>query len=187
MTNPVIERNGVAKTLTEQVFGKKSPNKGTKFYAPAISADTLESDLKWVGLDNVIGSMNKVLRSIFADIYTDNVREDGSFNEDNWRLDAADFTSGVAKLADIEDSLDELQALQQSYALDDNFGATDEQGVKTERAVELETLIKQAAEKIKPLRIQKAAIEATYKERADKRAARKAAEAAKAQTAAVAA
>lgn len=176
MSNPTVDRNGITKELSEQVFGKKSPHAGKKFFAPVMTIEKFDEDSKWVGPDNIVRMTNKVLRTIFADILIDNTdKEKGTINEEQMAIDYADFTAGTSKLSDIEEQLDDLQALQQSYALDDDFGATDQNGVKTERAVELEKLIKETADKIKPLRVEKASIEQKYQERAAKRKDRKAA------------
>lgn len=169
---PEIKRNDITKVLKEQVFGKQSDRGGVKFYAPVIDL-TVEDDVKWAGIENLSGIVNKTLRKIFADLYVDNVNEEtGVFDRENWEAQAADFTAGVAKLSDIEEQLDSLMAEQQSYALDPDFGATvdDSEGSpKTERAVEIEKHIREVANKIKPLRTQKAAIEVKYAAAALKR------------------
>ena len=175
MSNPVITRNNVAKTLVEAVFGKKSDNAGKKFFKPEVDLSS-PSDVTWLGLTESNSILNKYLTKVFADLFLDHLDEKtGVFNQDAWEADAADFTSGVAKLSDLEEQLDALQAQQQSYALDENFGATDDSGAKTERAVELEELIRTVAAKIKPLRATKLSIEAKYAERAAKRKAKEAA------------
>lgn len=174
MSNPVISRNDVTKELSEQVFGKKSDNAGKKFFAPVLSLSDWDNDVLWLGKDTMIGGMNKILRNIFAGIYLDNLDPiTGVLNEESWAAEAADFTAGVAKLSDLEEELDDLQALQQSFALDDEFGATDSNGVKTPRAIELESEIKKTADKIRPLRAQRDQIQAKYADRAAKRKASK--------------
>ena len=173
---PVVNRNGIDKALVGMVFGKKSDNAGKHFFAPVLSEENFENDAKWMGIGELISLANTWLRKTFGEIMLDNIDEKtGILNEEQMKLEWADFSAGVQKLSDIDDQLDELQALQQSYALDEDFGATNDEGVKTERAVELEALIKQVAAKIKPLRVQKATIEAKYAERAEKRKQKKAA------------
>lgn len=172
---PSVARNNVSKTLSQMVFGKKSPNAGKVFFAPIVDV-SVQDDVTWTGIDSINGMVNKALRLIFADLYVDNLDEKtGEFNQANWEAEAADFTAGVAKLSDLEEQLDNLQAEQQKYALDDQFGATDDQGVETARSAELKSLITQTALRIKPLRAQKAAIEAKYADRAAKRKAKEAA------------
>lgn len=189
-TAPSITRNGVSKTFVEQEFGKKSDNFGKKFFAPELTAEGITPrvvtkedgtgevqhglDIVWTGVDDLLTLTNKVLRQIFADIYTDNLDDKGVFNEANWALDAADFSAGVAKLGDIEAELEELGLKQQEYVMDPDF-VMEEDATVSPRAAELTKLMKEISSKIKPLRVQKAAIEAKYKERADKRKARKAA------------
>ena len=177
----VISRNGVTKELTPEPFGKLSNDYGKWFAYPVLSLATWDTDSKWVGLEGVVDIVVSELRSIFADIYTDNIGDDGVFNREQWLADCADFTAGVARLSDIESQLDTLQGLQQTYALDDAFGSEDANGVPTEAAKELEAKIKDVAKKIAPLRAKRASITAKYQARADKRKAKKeAAEKAKA-------
>jgi hypothetical protein len=182
---PVITRNEVALEFTEQVFGKQSNNAGAKFFAPVLDITKVEN-VKWAGTDNLNSLINKYLRKLFADIYTDAIPDSGpnagKFQFDQWAADAADCFAGIAKLSDLEEQLDELQSLQQSYALDPDFGSTEgdgEDAPKTPRAVELEKLIREVAGRIKPLRAQKASIELKYAERAAKRKAKEAASATK--------
>ena len=202
---PVITRNGVNKTLTEMVFGKKSDNAGKKFFAPVIDISLIQ-DVSWAGLDNLNGIANKVLRGIFADLFVDNIDEKtGIFNHANWEIEAADFTAGVAKLSDLEEQLDILSAEQMELAENENFGAKefvldahgekipDESGENdgtpwegfkarfTAEAEELSRSIQKLNAKVRPLRIQKKTIEAKYAERAAKRKAKE--EASKSKTA----
>src|SRR5512136_2256948 len=117
-TTPVINRNNISKTFVDMVFGKKSDNAGVHFMAPVLEEANAEQDIKWIGLDTLFGIANTWLRKTFGDIHLDCVDEKtGVFNMEQWLIDAADFTAGVQKLSDIDDQLDELQALQQSYAL----------------------------------------------------------------------
>jgi hypothetical protein len=174
-TAPTIVRNGISKVLTEQTFGKKSPHVGKKFFAPTVTQETFQTDVEWISFDNVRSMLDKALRVIFAGIHLDHFNaETGLVNMDAWAIDAADFTAGVDKLSDLDDELDGLQAQQQSYALDDQFGEVDASGQKTERALELEKLIKETADKIRPIRIKRDDLRIKWAERAAKREAKKA-------------
>lgn len=182
MSTPTVVRNDVALPLAEQVFGKKSPNAGKKFFAPVL--DVANSDhVKWAGADNLNGLVNKGLRLIFADISTDPLNyyppghpEEGKINDEAMAADWADFTAGQAKLGDLEEQIDNLQALQQSYTIDnDDFGATDENGALTAEAAKLQQLVKENNGKIKNLRAQRDTIEEIYKARAAKRKSRESA------------
>lgn len=181
--NTTVIRNNRSLVLSKQVFGKKSPNAGKEFYAPSSAGGLPPQEyIEWFGLTDVLNTLDRSARKIFGDIYLDNVdKTTGILNEEQMELDWADFSAGYAKLSDIDDQLDDLQALQQSYALDDQFGETVDgttEGPKTERAMELERLITETALRIKPLRIQKSTIEAKYAERTAKREKKKAAVAA---------
>lgn len=169
-----VSRNEITKTLETSTFGKKSPNAGKEFYVPRVGMTTFDEDMKWIGLDEVMGMVNRSLRTTFADIFNENLEENGGvFNAEKFAADAANFSAGVQKLQEVDDQLDELQAEQQKYALDDEFGATDGEGKPTPRAVELQKLITQNAEKIKPLRLKKAEIQALYADRVAKREKKK--------------
>lgn len=178
MSNPVIVRNGVTKELSPQVFGKKSPHAGKSFFAPEISEESFQDDVKWLGFDTVENLINKGMRNVFASIYLDNINaETGEFDQEGWAADAADFTAGAAKLSDIEEKIDDLQALQQSYTVEnENFGALDENGKLTEEAQRLNDLVMANNKKIKSLRAQRDEIKAIYMARAAKRAEKKAAQ-----------
>lgn len=163
-----VERNGVIKTLTETVFGKKSDKAGQKFYTPVLTEGDWDDDSKWVGLDNIVGSMNKILRIVFAGIYQDNIDETtGQLNETAYLADCADFTAGVQKLSDLEEQLDELSAEVSNIIDSETFGTPEDDPNNVARMKEL-------AVTMKSLRAQKQVIEAKYAVRAQKRAETKA-------------
>lgn len=167
---PVVERNGVNMTLVEQTFGKKAKLAGQKFFAPETSSARFNDDVTWIGVDWLVSVANKRMRLDFADIYVDNIdKTTGLLNQEQWALDAADFTSGIAKLSDLEADLDELIGLQQGYALDANFGEDSDAGKA------LDVSIKDVASKIKPIRANIAAIKAKYGARAEARKVKEAA------------
>lgn len=171
-----VTRNEATATLEELVFGKKSADRaGLKFYAPQFTVNNLvELGIPFMGIDEVVTAVNKILRRYGADIMidmldTDEYKQTGQISREYLISEWQNFTAGIQKLSDIEEQLDELQALQQSYVLDEAFGETDQSGNKTERAQELETLAREVALKIKPLRTKKKEIETKYAERAAKR------------------
>lgn len=191
MSNPVIVRNNIPKEFVEDQIGKKSKNyAGVKFFTPKVTEESLATDMDWIGKGEVARTLTKVLRPIFADIHIDNLdKNTGLLNMQSWEVDAGKFTAGVAKLSDIEEELDDLQARQQTIVLSENFGAEEEvdvngekRMVKTAPAQELETQMKEIADLIRPLRIERAKIMAEYADRAEKRKATKAAEEAAAGT-----
>jgi len=174
-----IVRNGLAKALSEQAFGKKSDHYGKHFQAPVMNVNTFDEDVVWWGKEEISSIVNKATRLVFADIYLDSIDPNtGLLNETTYLASCADFTAGVSRMGDLDEQIEELQALQQSYALDDQFGEVDDAGNKTVRAVELETSIRETAEKIRPLKVLRKSIEAKYAIAAEKRAASKAAKAA---------
>jgi len=169
--NTVITRNDVDFSLSKQVVGKKSPDHaGKEFYAPVGTLENAEQFIKWSGLDNILGAANKMFRAISFQIFLDNWdSKNGVLNEETWRADMADFTAGAATLTEIEEQLENLYALQQSYALDDAFGDG------SEKDKELQAAITEVALKIKPLKAKKAQISEKYAAAAATRKANKAA------------
>lgn len=180
VTPPTITRNGVSKQLSKCVFSPKSDNyKGVQFFAPEMEDSTFDTDVMFIGKDQVMGAVNKVLRQTFGTITTDNMeRNDGVLNMEEFLTEAAEFTAARESLSDLKVQLDDLQALQQTFSMDENFGAEEtitEEGtgeqkqVKTARAIELEKLIKSNADKIRPLRVKIEALKKQYEIVAEKR------------------
>lgn len=177
---PTITRNGISKQLSKCVFSPKSDNyKGVQFFAPEMQDETFDSDVTFIGKDQVMGAVNKVLRQTFGTITTDNMeRNEGVLNMEEFLTEAVEFTAARQSLSDLRTELDDLQALQQTYSMDENFGAEEEiteegtnekRMVKTERAIELEKLIKANADKIRPLRVKIEALKKQYEIVAEKR------------------
>lgn len=190
---PSITRNGITKTLNDCVFGKKSDkNAGKHFFAPEVplNRDEFSSWIDWIGFDQAVGAINKNLRLIFAQIFLDNVEDNGGvFNLEAFQAEAADFTAARVSLSDIEEQLEDLYAAQDAIVNDDNFGATvdgTEEGVKTPAALELEQKQRSISAKIRPLKLKKKSIEEEYARRAARKAANKAAKEAAAKGAVVA-
>ncbi len=175
-TAPVVKRNNIEKALTEMVFGKTSDNAGKKFWAPVIDV-TNADDLAWAVADNLSGMVNKQLRLIFAEIYTDAVKD--NTNEATGILDQAgydaqlaadwqDFTAGVAKLSDLEENIGLLQDQIGAIINNPEFQLDDE-GNKSPAMLALEGEVLALNKRITPLRKQYKAISEVYKERAAKR------------------
>lgn len=177
---PIITRNGISKTFTKSVFGKKSPNAGVEFYTPEFSVGEFENDTKWAGLDWFISLGTRAARKLFGDIHLDNIDKDtGKLNTAAWQADAEDFTSGVIKLKELEEEIEDLVSQSQVYLLDERFGETDDEGKPTPYALELSSNAVRVTNILKPLRAQKASIKAKYAERVAVRDAKEAAEKAK--------
>ncbi len=172
---PSITRNGVTLTLVPKDFGLKSLNKGkTYFIPPAFKLDD-EASVTWRGKDTIEEAIQKSERLIFMDIFTDNIGDDGIFNEAKYLVDCAEFTAGVQSLVDINEKLDELYALQQDRVNSPDFGATEDgtdNTPKTAACVALEEAMSATSREIIPLRTKKVALEARYKAAADKRKAK---------------
>jgi Xaa-Pro aminopeptidase len=184
---PSITRNGVSFTLSEQVFGKKAPNKGKTFFAPEATPANWDSFVVWAGLDNIINPINRVLRRTFADIFLDEANWDdmqvvkdgenkgeivgGTINMERYLADCADFTAGVAKLSDLQDQIDELQDQLSALAMDPGY-ILDDNDQPTETYVKISEQMRDITKKIRPIKQQKAAIELKYAERAAKRKAK---------------
>ncbi len=176
--SPVIIRNEIPLELTKDAFGKKSKeNAGKVFFTPVATLENWETFVKWVGLDEIISSTNRTLRRISADIFlqwneADYLKEDGTFNWNGWAEAMADFTAGRTTLSDLEEQIDNLQALQESYTIENpQFGETDAQGNLTPEAENLMAKVKEGNKKISALRAQRKAIQERYEAIAAKRAA----------------
>ncbi len=174
---PVITRNDVSKTLSKAVFGKRSNNAGVEFYTPTFSIASIDDDIKWLGPDWIVSLANKTARRIFGSIYLENLDEEGKLNVESWQNDAERFTTGFAKLGELETEIEELMDEQQ--ALVDKFSEMVANGdMESPAANELKNKMMELAGQIKPLRLNAAAITEEYKERVAIRKAKKEAAAA---------
>lgn len=169
-----IVRNGLSKELVPMQFGKKSKNAGAWFQAPVMSPATFPDDATWFGQDFIVRTVNKVSRLICADIYIGNVNEEtGVLNAENYAIELADFTSGIAKLADLEEDKEELEVALSTIVNDPDFAMPDEGETVSEKTASLVAEAKRLGKLIKPIRVQIAEIEAKYQARAAKRKAAK--------------
>ena len=179
LTAPVVNRNGIDKTFIAGIFGKKSKTAGAEFFYAPVTESTFDTDVAWIGKGEVVDFLDKAMRGIGAGIFLDHfTNESGELLADKmgdsntieaYKLDLADFTAGVAKLADIQEQVDRLQ--DENSALLDKAGA-DEVSEEDAQGFTQQILANNA--KIKPLRVKIKDIQAKYAVRA---AARKAKEA----------
>lgn len=196
-TLPSVTRNGITKTLTKAVFSQKNEKlKGMPFFYPTLEEPKVEtlslsdgttvqairniSDILWFGVDQVSGMVDKVAKQVFSAMATSNMElNEGVLNLEEFLVEAEEFTAARESLTNLRDELDDLQALQQTYSMDENFGAEEsitEQGtgeqkmVKTARAIELEKLMKDNSNKIRPLRVKIDSIKKQNELAAEKRA-----------------
>jgi hypothetical protein len=182
-----VTRNEVNSTLVEGKFGKKSQNFGKTFYTPVIEPPILSEvttqdgqvvqvltnikGLVWYGLKEAAEHLTKYARSVYMDIYLDNVdKTTGLVNEEKMQQDWANPWAGMEKLKDIEAQLEIYYDEQQNIIAEEDFGGTNEQ------ATALDNRMKELAALIRPLKISKAALQAEYADRVAKRAERKAQE-----------
>lgn len=190
---PSIKRNDMSKELSKAVFSPKSPDyKGMTFFTPVLDIPKVDyitidgkserilrnvDDYVWVGLDQVSGAVNKILRGVFGALTIDNIKENnGEFNLADFIEDAADFTAARQSLSNISDELDDLQALQMSYAFDPDFiNPFNDDNSPKPRFLELQKQIQEVNRRVKPLREKRDAIEREYQARAQKRKDAKAA------------
>jgi len=176
---PTIVRNEISKVLTKGVFGKKSPAAGTEFWFPTFTEANITDDLKWFGIDNVIGGLNKVSRAIFSAIFEDHFTdEDGSFLPEKFTdkaeyeaylADLADFTAGVDSKSDLEIELNRLVDEQGLY-----FDVASDEKSTDEQTEEAQRKMLEIAAQLKPIRRKIKEIEAKYAVRTAQRAAKKA-------------
>lgn len=181
-TAPVVKRNGIEVTLTEQIFGKLSDWAGHKFWGPVI--DVSNSDhVTWAVAESLNSIVNKELRLIFAGIYQDAVKEktdtaSGKLDVPKFEAqlaeDWADFTAGVSKLSDLEEQIGLLQDQIAPLVSDTDFVMPEEGQAPTARFIELSTKMRELNRRIVPLRKQLADIKEIYKVRADNRKKREA-------------
>lgn len=180
---PVVNRNGVNATLSLGIAGKKSDKAGMQFWYPEIdSANLINVWLPWIGIDDLAAATTVWLRKEFFDIAVDNTNEEtGLVNQAQMEIDWREFTAGRQSLSDLETAIETLNDKQWKLVDSPDFGATtdvvDENGqtvkAKTPKAIALDIAIKELHDKVQPLKIQKATIEAKYAERTAKRKAAK--------------
>lgn len=173
----VINRNGLDKVLDVSEFGKKSNHAGLKFWFPKTSAETFDTDKNWFGMDWILAMVNKTSRSIFAGITTDIIEEEGGlwatqnkFDMEKFLKDGADFTAGVAKLADLNEEIDELNGIMGNLA--DKLGDVPNLTAESPEFVETTAKLLELTNKITPLRLQRDKIKERYQAAADKRTAK---------------
>lgn len=181
-----ITRNGVAKTLTVKKFGGTSNYKGQEYQTPEFSVANAESDIAWAGLDWILQVASRAAKLVFQGIYTEDdyikeYTETGNYPWDKFAADAVKFTEGMAKLADIEGELAELQE-QLLEKLNHPDYMIEEGQEATAAYIAIKEDIENVQKKMQPLRKQRAVIMANYKERVAKKEA-KAKEAAAAEAA----
>lgn len=170
-TNHTITRNEVALALNTLVFTKKAAKAGTAYEGPQILSDgsNLADVIKWASTDWVVRTLNNALRLTAADIYTNNLNDEGLLDEAQWEKDMTEFSTGFVTLNELEkeqaELVDDMLDCTTKMSLPD---ITDEQNAAL--LVESQKINAQ----IRSIRKQHAVISAQYKERADKRAATKA-------------
>jgi hypothetical protein len=175
-TAPVVLRNGVNWSLTDDVFGKKSPKVGTHFWKPVATESNWQEFCTWFGISELVAAVNVISRRIFADILLDHLEEnEGVINEAELMAEYAEFSAGRESLSAIEDQLDDLQAKQREIVTNPALDLNEAGIPVTAEAVALLQQIKAINSQIVPLKERKAEIEAEYAKRAAKRAATKAA------------
>jgi hypothetical protein len=162
---PVIERNGVDKTLSLDVFSKKSDHAGKAYYRPVFAETTSAEDIQWAGLSWILAIANKASGLIFRDLFIEaHDKDTGAFNEQKWLDEAKEFTEGVQTLSDIEDAIEELSAQQSALAQDPDFNLEEGESVSP-RAGEIMAQMKEISGKLRPLRAEKAKIKEKYAQR----------------------
>jgi len=107
----VITRNDLALTLSNFKI-VKGENKGKQYKAPAVTADNLQSYIKWAGIDNIVSVLQKHAKATFQGIFFDAFSEQGEFLLRKFLEDGAKFDVAGLKLKEINDLLDEAQEKQ---------------------------------------------------------------------------
>lgn len=107
-----VVRNGVTKALSNFKI-IRGDNKDKEYPAPAISAETLDEDIKWLGRDTVVSWLQTLCKRAAQEIWLDNLDPaTGEVNVPKFLAELAEFTSVSLKLADLKDKYDELVAKQ---------------------------------------------------------------------------
>lgn len=172
-----IVRNGSPKTLTPKQFGKKSKNAGAWYQTPETSPATFNDDIPWIGVQFLCDTFNKSARLICQDILIGNIDEaTGVLDSEKYAAELADFTSGIAKLGDLEEDKEELELQLSNVTNDKEFEMPEEGTEMSERTQFLIAEARRLGKLIKPIRVQIDAIEAKYAIRSQKRKAAKAAQ-----------
>jgi hypothetical protein len=104
-----VIRNTVSKTLRNFKI-IRGDNKDKEYQAPEITVETLDSDIKWLGRDTVVGVLQTFVKRASQEIWMDNIDENGQLNEAKFLAELADLTATSMKLADLKDRYDELVA-----------------------------------------------------------------------------
>lgn len=117
-----LERSKIKKKL--DVFKiLKGDNKNTRFLAPQVSVESLDSDLKWFGPTYVVDILNTYLRRSFQVEWLKAIDPNtGLLNLQQFMVEGADFTSAAMKIADIEEKIDELQELSRELLESGDIG-----------------------------------------------------------------
>lgn len=162
MTEPVIiNRNGVDFTLTKATTGKKHSVPGLDFYFPKVTFEQIDKDPNvrtWFG--DVLEGVNKLTRIIFTDLAIEHTH-DGVLDVEAWKADAADFTAGRAKIADLEEEVailidSNVAVVDQLMALMENDGDPAAIAALQEKSANI------MRNQVKPLRAKIAAIQEKY-------------------------
>jgi len=158
---PVINRNGVDFIFTKATTGKKHSVPGLDFFFPYVTFEQLDQSAdvrKWFG--DVLESVNKTTRTIFTDLAIEHT-VDGVLNYEQWALDAADFTAGRAKIADLEEEVALL--VDSNVAIVDKMMALIENDGNPEEIAALQTQSTNIMRnQVKPLRLKIADIKSKY-------------------------
>jgi len=110
--NISVTRNDV--TLSDEIipFKRLKGDKANTFY-PAIdlTLENKEKVFEWLGDGNLINIVRKALKATAQSIAGDSIDADGRFDEALFAKYLTDFSSAGLKLKEINDLIDELQAL----------------------------------------------------------------------------
>lgn len=158
MTPYTIVRNEIPKTLN--IFkGTRDTWKDVEYQAPQISAETINDDIQWLGLDNVVNYLNTILKRAGQDYWKDAIPEDGEnagiFNPDKFKLDVTNLAASGLKISELVELIDNEVKAQQDYiageAMQIFMNGTQEEKLAVKEIIENRT------SKINGLRAQKEA------------------------------
>jgi hypothetical protein len=106
-----VIRNTVVKVLDKYKI-IRGENKDKEYLAPTISAETLDSDINWLGRDTVVSVLQTFVKRASQELWLDNVDANGVMNIPKFLEELKELTSASLKLADLKEKYDELVAKQ---------------------------------------------------------------------------
>ena len=88
----------------------KGKRADTVYNAPLVTVENVQDVIDWIGIPTLVNEFGTLLKRKFQNIHFGAVLEDGTFNQEKFLIDAANFTATGMKMKEINDKLEELSA-----------------------------------------------------------------------------